>query len=89
MVWLVQNCRSNKVCNSSNPRASGGLSPPGPLPELCLGPAGDLKRSPTPRLLTPPLTTNPGSAPGNYREIPSWEILKILAQAGNTGKYDF
>jgi hypothetical protein len=40
-------------------RASGGLSPPGPLPGFYPGPAGDL----TPRLLTPPLTTNPGSAP--------------------------
>ena len=26
-----------------------------------------------------------GIPSGNYREIPSWEILYILAQAGNTG----
>ena len=30
-----------------------------------------------------------GIPSGNYREIPSWEILKILAPVGNTGKYDF
>ena len=29
-----------------------------------------------------------GIPSGNYREIPSWEILKILAQAANTWKYD-
>jgi hypothetical protein len=30
-----------------------------------------------------------GIPSGNYREIPSWEILQVLAQVGNTGKYDF
>ena len=45
------------------PRVSGGLRPPGPLPGLCLGPAGDLKRSPDPSPTHAPLTTNPGSAP--------------------------
>jgi hypothetical protein len=30
-----------------------------------------------------------GIPSGNYGVIPSWEILKILAQAGNTGKYYF
>jgi hypothetical protein len=39
----------------------GGFVPLCPLPGLCPGPTGDLK---TPRLFTPPLTTNPGSAPG-------------------------
>ena len=46
------------------PRASGGLSPPGPptraLPSTRWGPKSVPQ---TPRLLTPPLTTNPGSAP--------------------------
>jgi hypothetical protein len=42
------------------PRASGGLSPLGPLPGLCLGPAGDLKRSPDP---------SPTHAPPNHK---SW-----------------
>ena len=45
------------------PRASGELAPLGPLPGLCLGPAGDLKRSPDPSPTHAPLTTNPGSAP--------------------------
>ena len=37
----------------------------GPLPGLCLGPDGDLKRSSDPSPThAPPLTTNPGSAPG-------------------------
>ena len=44
-------------------RASGGFVPLGPLKGLCPGPAG-LIGPQTPRLLTPPLTTNPGSAPG-------------------------
>jgi hypothetical protein len=37
-----------------------------PLSGLCLGPAGDLKRSPDPSPTHAPLTTNPGSAPGTY-----------------------
>ena len=49
MVWLVQNCRSNKCLIPQTPRA---------LPWTRWG------RGPqTPRLLTPTLTTNPGSAP--------------------------
>ena len=45
-------------------RASGGLSPLGPLPGFYPGPAGDLKRSPDPSPThAPPLTTNPGFAP--------------------------
>ena len=52
MMWLVQNCRSNK-CNSSNPQSlegggGGGFAPLDPLLGLCPGPAGDLKRSPDP-----------------------------------------
>jgi hypothetical protein len=48
------------------PRDSGGLRPPDPLPGLCLGPAGELKRSPDPspthappqpQILDPPLST--------------------------------
>ena len=48
------------------PRASGGgFAPLGPLPGFYPGPAGDLKRSPDPSPThAPPLTTNPGSAPG-------------------------
>ena len=45
------------------PRASGGgggLAPLDPLPGLCLGPAGDLKRSPDP---------SPTHAPTNHK---SW-----------------
>ena len=61
MVWLVQNCRSNKCLQFlKSPELQGPL---GPLPGFCPGPAGDLKRPQTPRLLTPTLTTNPGSAP--------------------------
>ena len=50
MVWLVQNCRSNKCLLFLKPpelRGEGFL-PPGPLLGLCPGPAGDLKRSPDP-----------------------------------------
>ena len=62
MVWLIQNCRSNKCLIPQTPRASGGFDPLCPLPGLYPGPTGDLK---TPRLFTPPPpTTNPGSAPG-------------------------
>ena len=48
------------------PRASGGKAPLGTLPGFYPGPAGDLKRSPdpSPTHAPPPLTTNPGSAPG-------------------------
>ena len=67
MVWLVQNCRSNNCLSviPQTPRASGGLRPPGPptrdLPSTRWGPKSGPQ---TPRLLTPPLTTNPGSALG-------------------------
>jgi hypothetical protein len=58
------------------PRASGGLSPPGPLPGFCPGPAGDLKRPPGPSPTHAPLTTNPGSASDYYTSLP--EALGIL-----------
>ena len=69
MVWLVQNCRSNKCLSVilQTPRASRGLRPHGPptrdLPSTRWGPKSGPQ---TLRLLTPPLTTNPGSAPVNY-----------------------
>ena len=50
------------------PRASEGLSPLCPLPGLCLGPAGDLKRSSDPSPTHAPLTTNPGSAPAEFHK---------------------
>ena len=48
------------------PRAygGGGFVSLDPLLGLFPGPDGDLKRSPDPLLLTPPLIPNPGSAPG-------------------------
>jgi hypothetical protein len=40
MVWLVQNCRSNKCLQFlKSPELPGGLAPLGTLPGLCLGPA--------------------------------------------------
>ena len=54
MVWLVQNCRSNKCMYFLRP------------PELrgsVLEPLGDLKRSPDPSPTHAPLIPNPGSAP--------------------------
>ena len=55
MVWLVQNCRSNKCLEFFKPpELPAGLAPLGLLPGLCRGPAGDLKRSQNPRLLMPP-----------------------------------
>ena len=48
------------------PRASGGLCPPwAHYQGSALDPLGTLSGPQTPRLLTPPLTTNPGSAPDN------------------------
>jgi hypothetical protein len=56
------------------PRASGRLGIPGPptvaVPWTLSGPQ-------TPRLLTPPLTTNPGSAPGYY-DLFALSIIFIL-----------
>ena len=49
MVWLVQNCRSNKCLLVKSPELQGALfAPLGPLPGFCSGPTGDLKRSPDP-----------------------------------------
>ena len=64
MVWLVQNCRSNKCLQFLKPpELPMGLAPLCPLSGLCLGPTGDLKRSSDPSPThPPPLTTNPGSA---------------------------
>jgi hypothetical protein len=47
------------------PRASGGLCPLGPYQGSALDQLGTLSGPQIPRLLTPPLTTNPGSAPGD------------------------
>ena len=41
MVWLVQNCRSNKCLKFLKPPRASRVRPLGPLPVLCLGPAGD------------------------------------------------
>ena len=49
------------------PRASGGLGPRG----SALDPLGTVCGPHTPRLLTAPLTTNPGSAPG-YVMVSNW-----------------
>jgi hypothetical protein len=48
------------------PRASGGLPSWAPYQGSTLNQLGTLSRPQTPRLLTPPLTTNPGSAPAHY-----------------------
>ena len=49
------------------PRASGGPKLPwAPYQGSTLDQLGTLSGPQTPRLLTPPLTTNPGSAPGDY-----------------------
>ena len=47
------------------PRASGVFAPLGPYQGYTLDQLGTLSGPRTPRLLTPPLTTNPGSAPVN------------------------
>ena len=47
------------------PRASGGKAPLAPYQASTLDQLGTLSGPQTPRLLTPPLTTNPGSAPDN------------------------
>jgi hypothetical protein len=57
MVWLVQNCRSNKCT------CMYFLKPP-ELRGSVLEPLVDLKRSPYPSPSRAPLIPNPGSAPG-------------------------
>ena len=68
MVWLVQNCRSNKCLQFLKPpELPGGLRPLSPLPGLYPRPAEDLKAVTRPLAYSrPPLTTNPGSAPGDH-----------------------
>ena len=54
------------LLNVKNPRASGELCPPGPLPGLCSGPTGGLKRPPDPspnNFAPPPISNSYG--PGN------------------------
>ena len=67
MVWLVQNCCSNKCLQFlKSPELQGGFATPcAPYHGSTLDQLGTLSGPQTPRLLTPPLTTNPGSAPGN------------------------
>ena len=72
MVWLVQNCRSIKCLQFLKPPelmrgGGGGFAPLGPLPGLCLRPAGDIKRSPDP---------SPTHAPPNHKSwIRPWLAL--------------
>ena len=65
------------------PRAygGGGFVPLDPILGLCPGPAGDLKRSQIPLLLTPPLIPNPGSAPANiFTTLRSKYSFKMVIQ---------
>ena len=60
MVWLVQNCRSNKCLYFLKPpELPWGLAPPGPLSGLCPGPAGDRMRTPDPPPTHAPLPPPP------------------------------
>ena len=65
MVWLVQNCRSNKCMYFLRPPElrGGGVSPWAPYQGSVLEPLGDLKRSPdhSPTHASP--NPNPGSTP--------------------------
>ena len=67
MVWLAQNCRSIKCLQFLKPPElrGGGFAPPHGPPTRALPTTrwGTLSDSQTPCLLTPPLITNPGSAP--------------------------
>ena len=45
------------------PELPGGIAPLVPCQGSALDPLGTLSGPQTPRLLTPPLTTDPGSAP--------------------------
>ena len=79
MVWSVQNCRSNKCMQFLKPpELRRGGSPPGaPTRALSWTRWGTLTQ--TPLLLTPPLITNPGSAPDVGPEI--W--MPFLSLEGN------
>ena len=81
MVWLVQNCCSNKCLYFLKPpELPGGLSPTWALYQgSALDPLGTISGPQTPRLLTHPLTTNPGSAPGIHLLSP--EILREKTSA--------
>ena len=67
MVWLVQNCRSNKCMYFLRPpelRGGEGYPPGPPTRALSWNRWGTLSGPQTPLLLTPPpLIPNPGSAP--------------------------
>ena len=69
MVWLVQ----KNVCKSSNPQSF----PPGPLTRA-LDPLGTLSGPQIPRLLTPPLTTNPISAPVYNVYLPVYDLYLLI-----------
>ena len=63
MVWLVQNCRSNKCLQFLKPPGLPGvLAPWAPCQGSALNPLGTLKRSLDPSPTHTPL--NPKSAPG-------------------------
>jgi hypothetical protein len=51
------------------PELPGGLAPWALYQGYALDPLGTLSGPQTHRLLTPPLTTNPGSAPGNDPDL--------------------
>ena len=61
MVWLVQNCRSNKCLIPQTIRASGGLGTPGPDGDCMRSPDPSPTHAPPPP--PPPHTTNSRSAP--------------------------
>ena len=72
MMWLVQNCRSIKCLQFLKPpelRREGALPPWAPTRALPTTSWGTLSGPQSPRLLMPPLTTNPGSAPGDLRQV--------------------
>jgi hypothetical protein len=64
------------VRGASNPQSFRGALPHwAHYQGSALDPLGTLSGLQTPRLLTPPLTTNPGSAPGYYSSSPSSRLL--------------
>jgi hypothetical protein len=62
------------------PELPGGLAPLVPCQGSALDPLGTLSGPQTPRLLTPPLTTNPGSAPGSLAQ-PYWKYVHITEKS--------